>query len=122
MSKDLMYAAVKAIKIPDIKLKPGRYKVNETIYLEGEVIVGLPTFYQKTPVNIDTLTRLCAVLNCTSQKAIKLFNDIASMSQDDIKRAEDKYGTHIALAEQELRQTLPKKERKGSISGNITVR
>jgi hypothetical protein len=37
-------------------------------------------------------------------------------------KAIEKYGISIALAEQETRQKLPKKERKGSISGNIKIR
>jgi hypothetical protein len=123
MTRDLLYAAIKAIKIPDtLKLKSGRYTVDETLHLQGDIIVGLPTYYQKTPVNIDTLTRLCGVLNCSQDRAIKLFNQICSMSQEDIDRAQEKYGASLKVTEQIIRESLPKKERKGSISGNITIR
>lgn len=122
MSRDLLYAAIKSVKIPDLQLKSGRYPIDETIHLQGEVIVGLPTFYQKLSINTETLIRICSVLNCSTAKAIKLFNDTATMSQEDIDKAQAKYGASIIRTENELKQTLPKKERKGSISGNIQIR
>jgi flavorubredoxin len=104
MSKDLMYAAIKSIKIPDLQLKPGRYEINETITLQGTVIVGLPTFYQKSTVSIDTFLRICGVLNMSQAKAIKLFNSIVDMTPLEQGKAIEKYGISIALAEQETRQ------------------
>lgn len=119
----LAYAAIKAVQLPkQWDLPGGRHKVDVTLHLQGEVVVGQPTFYTE-PVKhkVDTLVALCGLLRVSKKRATTLYHTLQSLSDEDQEAYDVLYGALLREQEKESRNSRPRKERKGSITGNIKV-
>lgn len=121
--KHLSYAAIKAVQLPKTwDLPIGRHRVNTTIHLQGEIVVGHPTFYtEPLPHKVETIIAVCGLLRLTKKKASDLYHALQYLSSDDKEEYDIVYGSLLREYENTLKTTKQRKERKGSITGSITV-
>lgn len=121
MSKDLLYAAIKSFKVPEITLDPGTYTVNETITLQGTVIVGNPTFFiPPNSFNYDDICTLASVMRVSDSDLLKALKSLEKIKKEE--RAEFSVPFRKVREYHHKLKEKSRKLRKGSISGNITIK
>lgn len=119
-SMDLLYAAIKSVKIPDLTLDPGTYEVNASLRLQGIVSVGMPTFFTPSQsFNYDDICTLAFHLGVPDNDLLKALKILEKVKKDDRASTAESY--RKVREYHHKQKEKHRKPRKGSISGNITV-